>query len=263
MRIVAGAVAVLCTLGACAVPPVGAQKYETEAFLIRPVPQAVEGRPLIWFIGLAMQDETWSENDVFETIELMGKVAPLFQVKPIFFDNHQADPSHQVDSRSVEQAIQAVARQAAPEDVVLFYASTHGAPGYLGRQANGQDLAPVGVDEVKRWLEPLRGRDTIVILSACFAGSFIPALQDSHRIVFTAARADRASFGCQAGAEHTVFGDALLQALAQPGTSLRDAVAATRATVTDRERALHVTEPSQPQVSIGADVTRLYNAPIF
>lgn len=223
----------------------------------RPVAAATPDlRPRLWYVGLGLFGESWSQNDVAELPDKLVQGAVGFRVVPIVL-HETTEPG------VIETTIADVAAAAAPGDIVMIYASTHGAPGLLGRAAGGEELEPIGTAELKRWLAPLRGRDTVLLLSACFAGSFIPEVQESHRIVFTAARADRTSFGCQAGAEHTVFGDALLQALVPRGTSLRDAVAATRATVSAQERALHVTQPSQPQVSIGADVTRLYNAPIF
>lgn len=213
-------------------------------------------RPRLWYVGLGLFGESWSQNDVAELPGELALGATGFRVVPVVL-NEATEPG------VIETTIADVAAAAGPGDIVMIYASTHGAPGLLGRAAGGEELEPIGTAVLKRWMAPLHGRDTVLLLSACFAGSFIPALQEPHRIVFTAARADRASFGCQAGAEHTIFGAALLQAFASPRTSLRDAVTATRATVADRERALHVTEPSQPQVSIGVDVTRLYNAPIF
>ncbi len=213
-------------------------------------------RPRLWYVGLGLFGESWSQNDVAALPAELQRGAARFRVVPIVL-HETTEPA------IIEKTIADIAAAEAPGDIVLIYASTHGAPGLLGRAAGGEELEPIGTAALKRWLEPLRGRDTVLLLSACFAGSFIPALQEPHRIIFTAARADRTSFGCQAGAEHTVFGDALLRALAPPGASLRDIVAATRATVTAEERALHVTEPSQPQVSVGADVTRLYNAPLF
>ena len=218
--------------------------------------QAPDLRPRLWYVGLGLFGESWSQNDVTQFSAELMQGAAGFRVVPIVL-NETIEPA------VIEKTIADVAAASAPGDIVMIYASTHGAPGLLGRSAGDQELEPIETAELKRWLAPLHGQDTVLLLSACFAGSFIPPLQEAHRIVFTAARADRTSFGCQAGAEHTVFGDALLQALARPGTSLRDIVAATRATVTAQERELRVTQPSQPQVSVGADVTRLYNAPIF
>jgi hypothetical protein len=220
------------------------------------------GLPKLWYVGLGMFDETWSENDVAALTAELQRGAPGFQLVPAIFAN--ASGHHPaVEPGAVAAALSGIAADAGPDDVVLVYVSTHGAPGLLGRSANGEELEPIDPGDLRAWLAPLRNHDTVLILSACFSGSFIPALQAPHRIIFTAARPDRTSFGCQAGAEHTVFGDALLRALRPARESLRTIVAATRATVTARERALRVDLPSQPQLSVGAAVTRLYDAPIF
>jgi hypothetical protein len=219
--------------------------------------------PRLWYVGLGMFDETWSENDVTALTAELQHGAPGFRVVPKLFANAPSGRFPPVEPGTVAATLSEIAAAAGPDDVVLVYVSTHGAPGLLGRSADGEELEPIGPAALRAWLAPLRERDTVLILSACFSGSFIPSLASPHRIIFTAARADRTSFGCQAGAEHTVFGDALLRALQPPRTSLRAIVAATRATVTARERALRVDQPSQPQLSIGAAVTRLYDTPIF
>jgi hypothetical protein len=50
----------------------------------------------------------------------------------------------------------------------------------------------------------------VVVVSACYSGGFIPALRDPDTLVITAARADRASFGCGAESSVTWFGRAWL-----------------------------------------------------
>ena len=219
-------------------------------------------QPRLWYVGLGMFDETWSENDVAALTAELQRGAPGYRVVPKVFANASGRlPA--VEPGAVAATLTDIAAAAGPDDVVLVYVSTHGAPGLLGRSADGDDLEPIDPDMLRAWLAPLHDHDTVLILSACFSGSFIPPLQAPHRIIFAAARADRTSFGCQAGAEHTVFGDALLRALRSPRTSLRSIVAATRATVTARERALRVDLPSQPQLSVGPAVRQLYEAPIF
>lgn len=253
--------AVVLAFGGCAAPA-------QDALVRVAIPIAAvapRSKPKLWYLGLGMQGETWSENDVIEVADRLQRVAPGFEVMPMLFSNRIAAMPERypgVDGRAVEAAVASVAAQAGPDDLVMVYASTHGAPGLLGVGARGRPLPPVGVRAVQRWLAPLQGHDTVLVLSACFAGSFIPALKDAHRIIFTAARADRTSFGCQAGAEHTVFGAAFLEALA-PDESLHAIVDRTRAAVRDREHEMRVSDPSLPQISIGSDVRRLYDAPVF
>lgn len=258
MRGPAFALSVLLAVAGCAadLPPAPATA----------VVDARDAKPRLWYLGLGMYGETWSENDVADLMPELQHGATGFRVIPTVFSNRfegmpQRYPA--VDSRPVEAMIADIAAGARPGDVVMIYVSTHGAPGLLGRSAGGEELTPVDVAEFQRWLEQLGDHDTVLVLSACFSGSFIPALKGPHRIIFAAARADRTSFGCQAGAEHTVFGDALLRALARPGESLRAVVADTRSVVSERERDLQVDLPSQPQISVGAAVAQLYAAPLF
>ncbi len=260
MRAVAAALAGLLALGACAAPPPVLPVVPAAAAVAAPMQ-----RPRLWYVGLGMQGESWSENDVVETAERLAAVVSPFEVRPLILSNRLAGQKARypaVDGPAVEQAMTAIAAAARPGDVVLLYVSTHGAPGLLGRETAGRPQRPVGTAELRQWLAPLAGRDTVVILSACFSGSFIPALAEPHRIIITAARADRTSFGCQAGAVHTIFGDALLQALT-PGRSLETVVERTRETVSAQERAMRFTPPSLPQVAVGNGAQPLYEAPVF
>jgi hypothetical protein len=97
----------------------------------------------------------------------------------------------------------------------------------------------------------------IMVISACYSGSLIPSLQAPRRIIITAARADRNSFGCSPSSRHTYFGEAELHAFAAPRHSLQQIVEDLRDTVASMERRKHLT-PSEPQVSVGSDVDKLY-----
>jgi hypothetical protein len=95
---------------------------------------------------------------------------------------------------------------------------------------------------------------TVVIVSGCFSGAFT-AVRAPNRIVLTAARSDRPSFGCQAERTYSVFDECLLGAL--PGSATWRAVFnATGRCVRSREDELEVV-PSQPQASFGAAVRDL------
>ena len=46
-------------------------------------------------------------------------------------------------------------------------------------------------------------RPTVVIISACYSGIFVPALAADNRMIMTASRPDRPSFGCGQEFEYT------------------------------------------------------------
>jgi len=97
---------------------------------------------------------------------------------------------------------------------------------------------------------------TVVIASGCFTGAFVGGgMQAPNRIILTAARADRTSFGCAADRTYTVFDECLLGALPR-AANWRGVFATTQSCVAGNERALHA-QPSQPQAAFGAAVTAL------
>jgi hypothetical protein len=57
-------------------------------------------------------------------------------------------------------------------------------------------------------LEKSSIRYKVIVISACYSGGFVDALKDDTTMVITAAREDRASFGCGTKSEITDFGRA-------------------------------------------------------
>jgi len=96
----------------------------------------------------------------------------------------------------------------------------------------------------------------VVILSSCYSGAFtVGAMRAENRIIITAARADRPSFGCEADRTYTVFDECLVAALARAPT-WRAVYASSLGCVRTRERQFRML-PSQPQASFGAAVRDL------
>lgn len=165
------------------------------------------------------------------------------------------------DGRGSPQTLATALRRAAElmdrnEDVLILYSTSHGAPDaglvYKNEQGASGFVSP---GQLAEKLRSLGIRNRLLILQACFAGQFIPALKDAHTIVVTAAASDRTSFGCQAGNDWTFFGDALINhALRQPlpfDVQVRRAMALIGA-AEEREKL----EPSNPQVSTGSETAK-------
>jgi hypothetical protein len=93
-------------------------------------------------------------------------------------------------------------------------------------------------------------RPTVVVVSACFSGVFAPTVGGPNRMVLTAARRDRASFGCGQEDRYTYFDACILSEL--PNAHDFGALgAAAQACVARREKALDADPPSEPQMDIG------------
>ena len=132
--------------------------------------------------------------------------------------------------------------------------------------SHGKQDAGVWLARDRDYLQPealaraLSGRcarvPTVVIVSACYSGIFAGrAMRAPNRIVLTAARRDRPSFGCQADRTYTFFDECLIDALPRAST-WRAAFAETVACVGRMERRLKAL-PSQPQAYFGTAVRNL------
>jgi hypothetical protein len=101
-------------------------------------------------------------------------------------------------------------------------------------------------------------RPAVIIMSACYAGQFIGELKAPNRIVFTAARHDRSSFGCGEQDEYTFFDACVLQQFDKAG-NFSELATRVDDCVSEREQAMKVDPPSEPQFYIGPQVAYTLN----
>ena len=131
----------------------------------------------------------------------------------------------------------------------LFYLTSHGAP--QGAQVDQGILQP-GV--LANMLDQSCGkRPTVVVISACFSGVYVKTLAKPNRMVLTAARPDRTSFGCGQDDKYPYFDDCFLSSM----SGVRDFSGlggAVRECVRVREIAENMSPPSEPQIWIGGEL---------
>ena len=128
----------------------------------------------------------------------------------------------------------------------LLYFTSHGSP--EGIVVGDGLLSPAQLSSL---VDDYCGkRPTVAVVSACFSGVFAPELEWPNRLIMTAARPDRTSFGCGATDRYTYFDDCFLQSL-RAAANLQDLSAKVPACVAAREKVEHASPPSEPQVSIG------------
>jgi Peptidase C13 family len=145
--------------------------------------------------------------------------------------------------------------QSQPGDGCFVFITSHGGEGlgiYLSR-AN-ELLKPAAL--ARALARGCGSVPTVVVVSGCYSGTFARApMAAPNRIVLTAARADRSSFGCAADRTYTDYDACLLGSLAHAVT-WQAVYDETRDCVRRRERQLHEF-PSLPQASFGPAVRRL------
>lgn len=161
-------------------------------------------------------------------------------------------------------AAQAMAAHGNPaRDWAFVYLVSHGGPdATLQTQTSEYDeLTPIDAQAVDRALKDAGIRRRVIVVSACYAGSWIRPLANPDTIVIAAARHDRTSFGCGAGNALTYFGEAFLEGPLAQGTSLQSVFETTRRAVAAREKAIEGT-PSVPQVFVGARMADIWTQPV-
>lgn len=98
---------------------------------------------------------------------------------------------------------------------------------------------------------------TVAIVSACYSGIFIGRVTEApNRIILTAAREDRTSFGCGAEERLTYFDDCLFQAWPKAQT-FAGLFRATVSCVRIKENELGMAPHSEPQAWFGDGVANL------
>jgi hypothetical protein len=140
-----------------------------------------------------------------------------------------------------------------PGEACLVFVTSHGQRGEgIWLAYSGEFLRPA---ELGQALSAGCARaPTIIVASGCFTGGFT-ALRAPNRIVLTAARADRPSFGCAVERTYAVFDECLLASLPREAT-WKGVVAMTRRCVGQRENDMQAT-PSEPQATFGTKVRNL------
>ena len=200
----------------------------------------------------------WSDQGVF--LSEAGRAAKIIAARyghggrVIVLSNSRR--SFAAGPAGMVRAIRSAERGLDPERDVLFLVLTsHGSPQGIAEKGGGQEglLAP---DMLASILRESHVRQKVVVVSSCYAGIFT-ALSDPDTLVITAADATHPSFGCQAGATWTYFGDAFFNQAVRRGEasagSLRQAFTEASAIVRARELSQGF-EPSNPQIAGGAHV---------
>jgi hypothetical protein len=154
------------------------------------------------------------------------------------------------DLENFQAAVHAIAAvMDKDEDVLILLMTSHGERTGFALQLPGgpAELTPAQVTSA---LDSEGIKNRVVIVSACFAGIFVPPLQNDNTIVMTAADANNTSFGCAPERDWTYFGDALFRQSLHPGADFENAFDHARVLIQGWELMDHA-PPSNPQGRFG------------
>lgn len=210
---------------------------------------AIGDRPLNWRTVLVAGDDSVPafDNGVDALSEAFGErgVNDIVELRA---------SSGDATADSIGAAIEGI--QAGDGDGCLVYLTSHGSEDGLLLSNDGagnlEDL--LSPDELAAILDQGCGRaPTVLIVSACHSGTFLTdGMSKPNRVVITAARTDRTSFGCSDDNEFTFFDQCMIGGIpmADDWETLYDDV---NGCVEEMESELEYT-PSLPQIFEGPAV---------
>jgi hypothetical protein len=146
--------------------------------------------------------------------------------------------------------------QPAAGEACFVFLTSHGLPnrGLLMKRARSH----VNPGQLSGLIDmSCRDHPTVIIASGCFSGAFAEgaAMPTANRVILTAARRDRPSFGCNANLRYTLFDGCILENL-ERGLAWDEVMGRTRNCVAVEESKLRM-PASEPQLHVGATAREL------
>jgi hypothetical protein len=216
---------------------------------VRTIAEHSSPGPQGYFVGFAGVGE---ERVFAQEIDLAARrLAARYGVAPrslrLVNDQRDLETWPLATARALDYALRALGRVMDDDDVLFLALSSHGgddatlevsSPGIRPQVLEAEELARMLRESGIRW--------RVIVISACYSGSFIKPLADERTIVITAASKHRPSFGCGVERDLTYFGEAFWRDALPGAASLRAAFEAARREITAREKAERE-RPSHPQ----------------
>ena len=207
-----------------------------------------------YFMGVA----GFAGQDVFRSE--INEARQLFDVRfntqghslSLVNNTHSWNEQPVATKTSIEQGLKRIGQQMnADEDVLFMLLSSHGNNDIL--QLDNPPLALESIDPhwLRQALDESGIRWRVIVISACYSGSFIDELASPTTVIITASAADKSSFGCSNEADLTYFGRAFFAESLRNNSSFEAAFLEAKKSLAQRESAMGF-EPSEPQMIVGS-----------
>ncbi|WP_131667758.1 C13 family peptidase [Psychrobacter pygoscelis] len=220
---------------------------------LKAVEPNIPGKTDWYFLGVA----GYADQDVFRSE--INQVRQLFDVRfgtsgrsMVLINNKYSWSDEPIATKtSIYQALRRIGQQMnADEDVLFLTLSSHGDRDILVLENQPIDMDNLDPTWLRETLDKVGIRWRVIVVSACYSGSFIDELASPTTVIITAASSDKMSFGCTNSAEMTYFGEAFFAESLRDNTSFAAAFKAASARVHERESMMGF-EPSEPQMVVG------------
>ena len=249
----------LTYVAGCAISP-GSAKWRDKSNVLLAAQEknaeqlnAIGGKKKVIYAAFALHsDSTAFQGDVTLVRDVLRSINSQMSVLLLSNQLEHSDIVYPFAAKeNIESALSKVARLADKDTLVILLFTSHGSPNQLSLKIGyGAYSNNLGTEELRSYLEDLKAIPTIIIISACYSGSFVPALANDNRIIITAASKDRVSFGCSSESKATYFIEEFFQHSFDASMSLSQLFSQASRQVAERERRENFTG-SQPQMFVG------------
>ncbi len=172
----------------------------------------------------------------------------------LFNHPNTQDSAPMATKTSIERSLARIGQNMNPdEDVLFLFMTSHGLPNVFELSNEPIQMDSIDPQWLRQSLDRSGIRWRVLVISACYSGSFIEALQSPNTVVITASAADKTSFGCSNQPEFTYFGRAFFAEAMRNESSIGAAFAAATRQLARLEREGGY-EPSEPQMVIGRQI---------
>jgi hypothetical protein len=207
--------------------------------------------PHVYFVGFAgdADPEVFSREAQFARQVFATRFGSADRSVLLVNDAGDHDSWPLASLSGLSQALKLLATRMDPEeDVLVLFLTSHGSQDGLEVRNGSLPLAQLAPEDLRQALDDSGIRWRLVVVSACYAGVFVAALEND-----TTANATHSSFGCQEGNELTWFGEAFLKDSLPGSASLEEAFGRAARLIAEREDAVHQTH-SNPRLYVGAQM---------
>ena len=190
--------------------------WDEQLTLIEQTQQDDEKR--VFYTGFALWGgEKWALGDA---IKLGSAFRKFYDNRAFFnfiFSNDEVDflpgkfPT--VFGDVVAQHINFLNANSRDDDLIIIGLYSHGVEEKLIIRLGKENTRAVTPDELKMFLDPIRKKNVLLIISACHAGSFLPYLKSDNIAIAVAAAANKQSNGCSPLHSQTFYGKNLSEVL--------------------------------------------------
>lgn len=207
-----------------------------------------------YFMGVA----GFSEQNVFRSE--INKVRELFDVRfgtsgrslSLINNTYSWMDEPIATKTSILKGLKQIGQQMnADEDVLFLTLSSHGDQDIVQLSNPPLEMDNLEAAWLREALDASGIRWRVIVVSACYSGSFIDELTSPTTVIITASAPDKMSFGCNNSAEMTYFGQAFFAESLRENTSFAAAFKDASLRVQEREGFMGF-EPSEPQMVIGS-----------